>query len=98
MACQVKPALRGTLHQHAIFAALTAGCLLVAIAPGQDAKLCCAIYVASLVALFSASATYHVPTWSPAARSTMRRVDHASVFVLIAGEPAFSWHAHSCIV
>lgn len=55
----VKPALRGVSHQHAIFAALAAGILLVASAPDREAKLCCTLYVACLLALFTASTLYH---------------------------------------
>ena len=84
---QVKPALRGTLHQHAIFAALAAGALLVASAATPEARVSCAIYVASLVALFTASAVYHRFDWSPTTRVLLRHVDHASIFVLIAGRP-----------
>jgi channel protein (hemolysin III family) len=83
---QVKPALRGVLHQHAAFAAIAAGALLIAAASSPEAKLACGVYVASLVALFSASAVYHVPMWSPAVRALLRRVDHASIYVLIAGD------------
>ena len=82
---QVKPALRGVLHQHAILAALAAGVLLIASATTPEAKLSCTVYAASLVALFTASAIYHRPTWSPASRTLLRRIDHASIYVLIAG-------------
>lgn len=54
-----KPLLRGISHQHAIFAALAAGILLVASARGLEAKLCCGLYVACLTMLFTASALYH---------------------------------------
>ena len=55
----MKPLLRGISHQHAIFAALAAGILLVASARGLEAKLCCGLYVACLTMLFTASALYH---------------------------------------
>ena len=55
----VKPAFRGVSHQHAIFAALAAGILLVASAPDRKAKLCCTLYVACLLSLFTASTLYH---------------------------------------
>ena len=54
-----KPLLRGSSHQHAIFAALAAGVLLVASARGLEAKLCCGLYVACLTMLFTASTLYH---------------------------------------
>jgi hypothetical protein len=55
-------------------------------APAQ-AKAACGVYVASLTALFLASALYHRRTWTPRARLLMKRVDHAAIFVLIAGAP-----------
>ena len=44
------------------------------------------VYVASVLGLFGVSATYHRITWhSAAARAWMRRLDHAMIFLLIAG-------------
>ena len=59
MQAKPKPAFRGVSHQHAIFAALAAGILLVCSARGLKAKLCCGLYVACLLALFTASTLYH---------------------------------------
>ncbi|MBS2031371.1 MAG: hemolysin III family protein [Deltaproteobacteria bacterium] len=80
-----KPRLRGVLHQFAAATALGAGAVLVAVAPSARAALAAGLYAASLVALFTVSATYHTVRWSPRARARMRRADHASIFVLIAG-------------
>ena len=44
-----------------------------------------AIYVASIAALFGVSAAFHRIKWSPRARRLMRRADHATIFVGIAG-------------
>lgn len=44
-----------------------------------------AVYALALVSLFATSALYHRITWSPAGRRRMRRLDHAMIFVLIAG-------------
>jgi len=43
------------------------------------------IYGASVVLLCGMSALYHRPTWEPAARARLRRLDHAAIFVLIGG-------------
>lgn len=80
-----KPRLRGVLHQWAAVAAFGAGAALVSMAPSARGAAAAAIYVLSLVTLFTVSATYHRVQWSPAARTRMRRLDHASIFVLIAG-------------
>ena len=80
----LKPRLRGVSHQFACVAALAAGSMLVLSAPSAAAVRACSIYVAALVLLFGISATYHSPTWRPQARAWLRRLDHASIFVLIA--------------
>ncbi len=80
-----KPSWRGVLHQFAAPLALGAGLVLLSIAPTMKARIAVAIFAASLVTLFAVSATYHRVTWSVVARDRMRRMDHASIFVLIAG-------------
>jgi hemolysin III len=81
----VKPSLRGVSHQAAAFVALGAGGVLVALAPSPPARLAALVYALSLFAMFAVSALYHRPTWAPAARARMRRLDHATIFLLIAG-------------
>lgn len=80
-----KTTFRGVLHQHACLAALTAGIMLVVSAPGARAKAGCAIYAGSLVLQLGCSALYHVPAWGHTTRTWLRRLDHASIFTLIAG-------------
>lgn len=80
-----KPLLRGVLHQVAAVVALVAGVALTATSPSFKGALSAALFTVSLVTLFTVSATYHRITWSPKARAIMRRADHASIFVLIAG-------------
>lgn len=81
----VKPLLRGVLHQAAFFLALVAGLALILAARGTTATVACAVYVASLCGLLGTSALYHRVNWAPRARQRMRRLDHAAIFVLIAG-------------
>jgi hemolysin III len=55
---------------------------------GADAgrpRLAAAIFSASVAACFGASALYHRVTWPPHLRLWMRRIDHAGVYLLIAG-------------
>lgn len=81
-----KPLLRGVLHQTAAWTTLGAGAVLVALAPTARAAAAAAVYSVSLVTLFAVSAVYHRVHWKrPQARARMRRLDHASIFVLIAG-------------
>jgi len=81
----VKPTLRGVLHHWAAVWAAGAGVVLVAMAPTARAAWAAAVYCLSLVTLFGVSAVYHRPTWTPSRRAFMRRLDHAAIFVLIAG-------------
>ena len=39
----------------------------------------------SLCALFGASGTYHMHHWPPVIKARLQRLDHAMIFVLIAG-------------
>ena len=80
-----KPTLRGVSHQIAFFAAIIATAALVWHAPSARAAAACAVYGASLVALFGISALYHRPHWTPQKRQIMRRLDHSAIFLLIAG-------------
>ena len=83
---QAKPRMRGLLHGAAAWYALGGGTVLVAMASTPRAAVAAAIYSLSLVALFSVSTIYHRVHWKTAlARARMRRADHASIFVLIAG-------------
>ena len=80
-----KPLLRGVLHHSAAWFALGAGSVLVATASTTRAAIAAGVYSLSLIALFAISAIYHRVQWTPAARARMRRADHASIFILIAG-------------
>jgi hemolysin III len=84
-AARAKPLLRGVLHQVSFFVALAVGALVVAFADGTRATVSAAIFAASVVAMLGASALYHRVTWSPTVRPWMRRIDHAGIYVLIAG-------------
>jgi hemolysin III len=80
-----RPLLRGTLHQAAFMIALVVGALFVADADGGKRRLAASIFAGSVVAMLGASALYHRVTWSPRMRPWMRRIDHAGIYLLIAG-------------
>lgn len=84
MSIKVKPRLRGVFHYLAFFVALAAGGFLFAIAP-DHARTPVLVYAISLAWLLGVSALYHRPMWSLEARARLRRLDHASIFILIAG-------------
>jgi hemolysin III len=80
-----RPLLRGTLHQGAFVIALLVAPLLIAHAEGGRKRVAAAVFAASVVAMLGASALYHRVTWSQRVRPWMRRVDHAGIYLLIAG-------------
>ncbi|HET7826950.1 MAG TPA: hemolysin III family protein [Anaeromyxobacter sp.] len=80
-----KPLLRGVSHEIAAAFALAGWVALVREAPGPRAALAAAVYGLALTAQFAVSALYHRPAWGTTARMLMRRLDHAAIFLLIAG-------------
>jgi hemolysin III len=80
-----RPVLRGWIHLVAFFVALVAGPLLVSRAHTSGGRAALVVYAVSLVALFGVSAAFHRIRWSPAGRRRMRRADHATIFLAIAG-------------
>jgi hemolysin III len=86
-----KPLLRGWLHLLWFGASLVGGTLLLAHAHGAARITAIATYVASVSALFGASALYHCGNWTAAWRRRLQRLDHMMIFFLIAGTatPAF---------
>jgi hemolysin III len=81
----VKPVLRGWLHLVWFGASLVLGTLLVARAHGAVRITALSIYAASVSAMFGASALYHRGTWTAAWSRRLQRLDHAMIFLLIAG-------------
>ncbi len=79
-----RPRLRGVLHQAGFVAALLVGIVFVTAVDGRRLAAAAA-FAASAALMLGASALYHRITWSPRARSWMRRVDHAGIYLLIAG-------------
>jgi hemolysin III len=76
--------LRGAVHLWAfvVFAAL--GAVLVATATGGRERLAVSAFAGCLVLTFGLSALYHRGDWRPAVGRVFRRLDHASIYLLIA--------------
>ncbi|MFJ9685432.1 hemolysin III family protein [Streptomyces bacillaris] len=81
----VKPRLRGWLHAGMFPAVLIAGITLIALTDSAEGRIACAIYVATACLLFGVSAVYHRGTWGPRGEAVLRRLDHANIFLIIAG-------------
>ncbi len=80
-----RPLLRGWIHLVAVVVTVIAAPFVVARAPTAGAAAALAVYMTSITALFGVSAAFHRVRWSPSARRRMRRADHATIFIAIAG-------------
>ena len=81
----MRPLLRGVLHEVAFFVALVIGILFGLHASGARESVAAAVFAGSVVLMFGASALYHRVWWSDRMRPWMRRLDHAGIYLLIAG-------------
>jgi hemolysin III len=82
----IKPVFRGWSHAAAAIAAIAATMAL-----GWETRadpprlLSMLVYGATLVALYATSALYHIGEWRGRWRTTLRAIDHANIFFVIAG-------------
>ena len=81
----MRPRLRGVFHQYAFFVSVAFGAILVAAASGASERVSAAVFAAALTTMFGVSALYHRIAWPPKTRRWLRRLDHAAIYLLIAG-------------
>jgi hemolysin III len=84
-ATEQKPTWRGWIHAGTFPLAIVLGLVLVALGDGPMARWSSAVFVMTSLLLFGISATYHRFTWSDRTRVLLKRLDHANIFLLIAG-------------
>lgn len=80
-----RPSWRGWIHTGVLPFVVVAGVLLLVFSEGWVAKTAAAVYFASSILLFGNSALYHRFDWKPFAKKLLKRIDHANIFLLIAG-------------
>lgn len=80
-----KPSWRGWIHAGTFPVAIAAGVVLIVLADGAAAKWASAVFMTTSLLLFGISAVYHRINWSPKVKALFRRLDHANIFLLIAG-------------
>jgi hemolysin III len=81
----IKPRLRGQLHQCAFLLSVAFGTALVVGASGGREVVASAVFAGALTAMFGTSAAYHRIAWRPPVSRWIRRLDHAAIYLLIAG-------------
>ena len=82
---ELKPTWRGWIHAATFPVAIAAGIVLICLAHGGPAKAAGAVFMATSLLLFGNSALYHRFDWSPKVKLLLKRIDHANIFLLIAG-------------
>jgi hemolysin III len=82
---RVKPLLRGVFHEAGFYAAVALAVPLVLTAEPGKALVAAIVFSSCLALCFGASALYHRPTWAPPVRARLARLDHAGIYLLIAG-------------
>lgn len=82
---EVKPSWRGWIHAGTFPVTVAAGIVLIALAQGALAKWASAVFMLTSMLLFGNSALYHRLNWSPKTKLILKRLDHANIFLLIAG-------------
>lgn len=84
-AAEVKPLWRGWIHAGTFPLTVAAGVVLIIVAHGPVAKWASVVFTLTSMMLFGVSALYHRINWSPRVKQLFRRLDHANIFLLIAG-------------
>jgi hemolysin III len=85
VAREIKPRLRGWLHLLAFPISLVAGITLVLLSEGERDTIATSVFAGSSSLLFGSSALFHRGHWSPRWHGVLRRLDHSTIFLLIAG-------------
>lgn len=80
-----KPLLRGHFHQEMFFVSFGACLLLIAKCTTELQYISTIVYSIALLTMFGVSALYHRITWNPEERFFMKRLDHSSIYFMIAG-------------
>ncbi len=80
-----RPRLRGVLHQYAFFVSLAVGSVMVAFARTGREQFAAAVFAVAVALMFGASALHHRVTWRERGYRWSRRIDHAGVYLAIAG-------------
>ena len=81
----VKPRLRGWLHAGTFPLALAAGIVLSVLAPAGAPRVGAVVFTVTAALLFGTSAVYHRGHWSGRVAGVLKRLDHANIFLIIAG-------------
>jgi hemolysin III len=78
--------LRGWSHAIAAFASLVFTIVLAFVSANDPPRmLTMLVFGGSMIVLYTVSAVYHIGRWTPRVHRVLRSLDHANIFLLIAG-------------
>jgi hemolysin III len=82
---QLRPRLRGVFHAVAAVLSLPAAVVLLVLADGGGERVAMGVYSAAITAMLGVSAVYHSGRLPVSALPRMRRLDHSTILLAIAG-------------
>lgn len=85
------PRLRGRLHEIAVVPIALVGLVLAGAAPAAPSRVALTIFTGSTVSMLVASAAYHCHAHTFERKLATRRLDHAMIYVAIAGAQTAFW-------
>lgn len=85
MQVKMKPILRGHFHQAMFFVALGACLPLIFRCKSIPELLSIIVYSVCALTLFGVSSLYHRITWDEKTRAIWKKLDHSSIYLMIAG-------------
>ena len=80
-----KPLLRGYFHEWMFFISIGACIPLIIKSTSSTELISTIIYSVGIFMMFGFSALYHRVNWRPKVLKVMRKLDHLSIFIMIAG-------------
>ena len=84
-AATTKPRWRGVFHEISVFLFAPLFVAIGRAAHTNGARAAVAVYGLAVLSMFGVSAIYHRGTWSPPARRRLKRLDHSTILLAIAG-------------
>jgi len=81
----VRPTWRGLIHRVAVLVFVPASVGLVALATAGPDRLAVAVWALGVATMLGVSATYHSGRFGPVGMRRLKRVDHSTILLAIAG-------------
>jgi hemolysin III len=84
-AMRLRPALRGAMHRSAVPVAVCLAVLLAVRTPAGPARAAVIVYGICVITMLTVSGVYHLPSLFDRNRRLLRRFDHSTILLAIAG-------------